>query len=451
MDSSCNHVRDISCNMIQFDLSNNANATYCSTCNKLMPNTLICYNELCICPSDIFHGLTGIYIYIDCSNIGLSFGDESGPTGPTGPVGPVVYNGPTGPTGFIGPIGQIGPTGPTGQIGIMGEMGPTGPTGQMGTVGEMGPTGQQGAMGEIGPIGLTGPTGSIGPTGQQGTMGEMGLIGPIGLTGPTGSIGPTGQQGTMGEMGLIGLIGPIGLTGPTGSIGPIGQQGTMGEMGLTGPTGQTGNVGETGPTGPIGATGSIGATGQMGTVGDVGPTGPTGTIGYTGPTGPSGNTFITNGLIYQSFVTAYSLSEQTLSLDEPIIFDTHSVIFGECLHEENTSDLWFWNQGNYMVSMNICSTERGQFSVIKNLNTVIPGGTVGINIGSAQTNITFLMLIEDTDLTEPIPTLLNKNGCRIQVVNTSSLTDTVTLYGSTITGNPIPQVTASITIIRMTP
>jgi hypothetical protein len=370
MDSSCIHVSDISFNMIQFDLSNNAKASYCSTCNKLQPNTLICYNELCICPSDIFHGLTGIYSYIDCSNIGLSFGDESGPTGPTGPtgpVGPVVYNGPTGPTGFIGPIGQIGPTG---------GMGPTG------------------------------------ATGQQGTMGEMG---PIGGMGPTGA---TGQQGTMGEMGPIGQIGPTGGMGPTGATG---QQGTMGEMG------------------PIGGMGPTGATGQQGT------------MGYTGPTGPSGNTFITNGLIYQSFITAYSLNEQTLSVDEPITFDTHSVIFGECLHEENTPDLWFWNLGNYMVSINICSNERGQFSVIKNLNSIIPGGTVGINTVYAQTNITFIMLIEDTDLTEPIPTLLNKLGCRIQVVNTSSLTDTVTLYGSTNTGNPMPQITASITIIRLTP
>ena len=58
MDNSCNQVRDISCNfaldiscnmnMIKVDLSNNTKATYCSTCNKLMPNTLICYNELCI-------------------------------------------------------------------------------------------------------------------------------------------------------------------------------------------------------------------------------------------------------------------------------------------------------------------------------------------------------------------------------------------------------------------
>ena len=307
MDNSCNQVRDISCNLIKIDLSSNVNMNYCKTCNKLMPNTFICYNELCICQTDLFNGLTGIYSYIDCSNSSFFFGNETGPTGPTG---------------FIGPIGQIGPTGPTGQQGSMGEMGPTGPIG------------------------------------------------------PTGLIGSTGQQGSAGEMG---------------------------------------------PTGPI------------------------------GPTGPVGNTFITNGLIYQSFITAYSMIEQILSVDEPITFDTHSIIFGECLHEENTPDLWFWNPGNYMVSMNICSTERGQFSVIKNLNSIIPGGTVGINIGSAQTNVTFIMLIEDTDLIEPIPTLLNKNGCRIQVVNTSSLTDTVTLYGSSTTGNPIPQITASITIIRLTP
>ena len=265
------------------------------------------------------------------------------------------------------------------------------------------------------------PTGPTGPVVYNGPTGPTGFIGPIGQIGPTG---PTGQQGSMGEAG------PIGVTGPTGYIGPTGQQGSIGEVGP---------IGVTGPTGPTGPTG------QQGSMGEVGP------IGVTGPTGPSGNTFITNGLIYQSFITAYSLSEQTLSVDEPIIFDTHSVIFGECLHEENTPDLWFWNPGNYMVSINICVNERGQFSVIKNLNSIIPGGTFGINTGSAQTNITFIMLIEDTDLTEPIPTLLGKNGCRIQLVNTSSLTNTVTLYGSAITGNPMPQITASITIIRMTP
>ena len=80
MDGSCNQVIDISCNMIEFDLSNNMkSATYCSICNKLMPNTLLCYNELCICPNDNFYGLTGIYTYIDCSNIGGFFGNETGP------------------------------------------------------------------------------------------------------------------------------------------------------------------------------------------------------------------------------------------------------------------------------------------------------------------------------------------------------------------------------------
>jgi hypothetical protein len=178
--------------------------------------------------------------------------------------------------------------------------------------------------------------------------------------------------------------------------------------------------------------------------------GPTGPQGSTGPKGDTGNTFITNGLIYQTFITAYSLTDQVLSVDEPIIFDTHSALFGDCLHIDNSPDIWLWKPGNYMVSIVICPIERCQFSFIKNTTTIIPGATFGVNALSSQTSITFIMLLEDTDFTEQVPSSTGNvlNGCRIQVVNTSSLTETVTLYSSS---NPMPQVTTSITIMRLTP
>ena len=136
-------------------------------------------------------------------------------------------------------------------------------------------------------------------------------------------------------------------------------------------------------------------------------------------------------------------------MDEPIIFDTHSALFGDCLHIDNSPDIWLWKPGNYMVSIVICPLEKCQFSFIKNTTTIIPGGTFGVNALSSQTSITFIMLLEDTDFTSQVPMTDNAlNGCRIQVVNTSSLTETVTLYSSS---NPMPQVTTSITIMRLTP
>ncbi len=245
--------------------------------------------------------------------------------------------------------------------------------------------------------------------------------------GPTGPTGPTGAVIYIGE------------TGPTGHIGPIGQ------IGPTGATGPTGEIGEKGEMGPTGYTGDIGPIGSMG---DMGPTGYTGEMG---PTGPVGNTFITNGLIYQTFVTAYSMIEQELSIDEPVVFDTHSTIFGDCMHEDNTSKLWFWKAGNYLVSIQLSPTEMCQFSLVKNSNTIMPGGTMGTQSSLAQLTNTFLILLEDEDFTEEIPNSASKYGCYLEIVNTSSTTETVSLYGSDTTGNPIPQISASTTIMQLTP
>ncbi len=391
-DISCNRAFDISCNTLRYELSGNINANYCSVCHKLLIDSIFFYGELCTCSLrlDKYVGLTGFSGYIDCSTIEL-FMSEVGPTGPTGF---------TGPTGSKGEPGVTGSTGPTGSVAFNG---PTGPTGYIGPIGQIGPTGP---------------------------MGEMGTAGP---TGPTGN---TGQIGTTGPMGEMGTAGP---TGPTGNTGQIGTTGSAGEMGATGPTGPAGEMGLTGPAGEMGPTGLKGDTGLIGP------------IGVTGPTGPAGNTFITNGLIYQTFVTAYSLTEQLLSVDEPIVFDTHSIIFGDCLHQENSPDIWLWKPGNYLIYIALCTNDKCQFSVIKNTNDIIPGGTFGVNIAYAQTNLSFLTLIEDTDFTEIVPNTTDNYGCRIQVVNTSSITENVRLYGSLSTGNPIPQVTSSITIIRMTP
>ncbi len=415
-DISCNRAFDISCNTLRYELSGNINANYCSVCHKLLIDSIFFYGELCTCSLrlDKYVGLTGFSGYIDCSTIEL-FMSEVGPTGPTGF---------TGPTGSKGEPGVTGSTGPTGSVAFNG---PTGPTGYIGPIGQIGPTGPMGEMGTAGPTGPTGNTGQIGTTGPAG---EMGTAGPTGPTGNTGQIGPTGP---MGEMGTA------GPTGPTGNTGQIGTTGSAGEMGATGPTGPAGEMGLTGPAGEMGPTGLKGDTGLIGP------------IGVTGPTGPAGNTFITNGLIYQTFVTAYSLTEQLLSVDEPIVFDTHSIIFGDCLHQENSPDIWLWKPGNYLIYIALCTNDKCQFSVIKNTNDIIPGGTFGVNIAYAQTNLSFLTLIEDTDFTEIVPNTTDNYGCRIQVVNTSSITENVRLYGSLSTGNPIPQVTSSITIIRMTP
>ena len=394
MDTSCNNLLDTSCNSIK--------ANYCIKCNKLLTDSIFFYGELCTCSLrlEMYNGFNWRSGYIDCSFIEYFMSDF----GPTGPAGPKGDTGNVGPTGLQGNKGEVVFNGPTGATGYIGPIGQIGPTGVQGIKGDAGPTGMHGNNGEIG---MTGPNG---PTGMQGINGEMGMPGP---TGPQGDIGPPGMQGNNGEMGMPGPTGPQGDIGPIGPIGPVGPNGMPGINGLNGPTGMQGKQGD------------------------------------TGPKGDSGNTFITNGLIYQTFITAYSLTDQVLSVDEPIIFDTHSALFGDCLHINNSPDIWLWKPGNYMVSIVICPLEKCQFSFIKNTTSIIPGGTFGVNATSSQTSITFIMLLEDNDFNSQVPMTDNVlNGCRIQVVNTSSLTETVTLYSSS---NPMPQITTSITIMRLTP
>lgn len=396
MDTSCNNLLDTSCNNLLDTSCNSIKANYCIKCNKLLTDSIFFYGELCTCSIrlEMYNGFKGMFGYMDCSFIEYSM-DDAGPTGPTGPAGQ---------------MGDMGPTGPKGEVVFNG---PTGATGYIGPIGQIGPTGMQGIKGDAG------------PTGMHGNNGEIGMTGPN---------GPTGMQGINGEMGMP------GPTGTQGDIGPPGMQGNNGEMGMPGPTGPKGDTGEIGPVGPNGMPGINGLNG---------PTGMQGKQGDTGPKGDSGNTFITNGLIYQTFITAYSLTDQVLSVDEPIIFDTHSALFGDCLHINNSPDIWLWKPGNYMVSIVICPLEKCQFSFIKNTTSIIPGGTFGVNATSSQTSITFIMLLEDNDFTSQVPMTDNVlNGCRIQVVNTSSLTETVTLYSSS---NPMPQITTSITIMRLTP
>jgi hypothetical protein len=440
---------DISCNRV-CDLSNNLTVNYCTKCTKILSESPIFNGEMCGCPLkiDSFIRFSEFMQYIDCSFI-ENFVLEPGPTGPTGPIGPVVYNGPIGPTGYFGPIGPIGATGPMGDIGPNGMTGPKGDSGTNGPTGpkgDIGTNGMTGPKGDIGPSGMTGPKGDIGPngfTGPKGDIGTNGPTGPKGDIGPSGMAGPKGDIGTNGPTGPKGDIGTNGMTGPKGDIGTNGPTGPKGDIGTNGMTGPTGDIGTNGPTGPKGDIGTNGMTGPKGDTGIVGPK------GDIGPTGPSGNTFITNGLIYQSFITAYSLTEQELSIDQPIVFDTHSVLFGDCIHNANSPDIWLWKPGNYMVSVGICPIDKCQFSIIKNTSSIIPGGTFGINSPmSSQANIMFIMLLEETDFTELIPNSNNNYGCRIQVVNTSSLTEITTLYSSP---NPMPQISATITIIRLTP
>ena len=236
----------------------------------------------------------------------------------------------------------------------------------------------------------------------------------------------------------------MGDTGDTGNIGDTGNTGATGDTGFTGATGLTGDTGDTGPLGPTGDTGDTGLTGFTGFTGDTGPLGPTGAIGpigVIGSTGPTG----TKGSLSNTFLNAYSVNEQKVQQNTAVIFENQTVMYGNCYHSPNTSQLWIWEPGFYQIYVSVYQLESGQFSLMKNGSIVIPGSTIGSLNASALNNICIIQVLPE-DIITSYTNSPNGIACQIELVNTSSRLPYVSLYGSQSTGNNIVQNTATISI-----
>ena len=160
-----------------------------------------------------------------------------------------------------------------------------------------------------------------------------------------------------------------------------------------------------------------------------------------GPTGPAGE----KGYLSNTSLNAYSVVEQKVEQNKPIIFEDHTFMYGNCYHSPNTSQIWIWEPGYYQIYVSIYQLESGQFSLMKNGSIIVPGSTVGSLNASALNNICIVQIL-DGDFTVPYPNSPTGMACQIELINTSSRLHYVTLYGSHSTGNSHPQNTATITI-----
>lgn len=223
--------------------------------------------------------------------------------------------------------------------------------------------------------------------------------------------------------------------GPQGHTGPQGIQGEQGPQGIQGEQGQQGPTGPEGSEGPQGIQGEQGPQGEPGQKGDQGPEGPQGEQGIPG----------INSATFSTFISVYSTTEQTISQNNPIVFDAHSYLFGDCNHLPNSSEIWVWKSGYYFISVNINEMEAGQFSIVKNGSTNLIGGTIGSLSGSS---LSTSLITEITDADINIPTEISPTGfaCKLQIINNSAQYLSITLYGSASTGNLIPQNSASFSI-----
>ena len=196
-------------------------------------------------------------------------------------------------------------------------------------------------------------------------------------------------------------------------------------------------IGPTGPTGPSAPQQLISATSR-----DMSLSGYTGTC----RPGPVGTQPARTG---QTFISVYSIIEQHVDQGKPILFDMHSAIYGYCFHEPNTSDIWIWKPGFYSISINVYSVDPMQLSLVKNETTIIPGTTTGSLTGLSAVSTTGIIYICINDMTMEKAYSPSGYGCKLQVVNNTTYTPYITLYGSTSSDSTIHQNTATFTIIRI--
>jgi hypothetical protein len=117
-----------------------------------------------------------------------------------------------------------------------------------------------------------------------------------------------------------------------------------------------------GPTGDKGDKGDQGEQGLTGPTGDKGDKGDQGVEGPTGPTGPVGP----QGSMSQTFITVYSITPQTIHLEQPVIYDAVLNQMGNIGLVPNTSKVYIWQPGYYYVSTLFHHIEACQFSLFLN-------------------------------------------------------------------------------------
>jgi hypothetical protein len=195
-----------------------------------------------------------------------------------------------------------------------------------------------------------------------------------------------------------------------------------------------------------GPTGPMGPPGPMGPMGPPGPMGISGEIGPIGPTGPS----ITSIDYEKTYLSICSMKEQYILVDEPIVFEEQTAVMGDCMHIDENPEIYVWKSGHYLVNINIYTLSPCQFSIIKNMLYIVKGSTIGGISGSLQNTHTFIINITEDDMISDYSGSPTGKSCILHVVNSSSITRGISLYGSTTTGTPIPQITASFTMVCIT-
>jgi hypothetical protein len=163
----------------------------------------------------------------------------------------------------------------------------------------------------------------------------------------------------------------------------------------------------------------------------------TGCVGPTGPPGPLlpfSNTFI----------CLNRETEQILSKEDPIIWTSNQIKVGDINNDVNTSGIFIWRPGYYIVYYNLYHQQPCQFSLFKN-GVVINGSTINSSTGSSQNSSFLIVRIDSADFICDEPLSPTGRAVKIEVINHTSTVSNIQL----VVLNGKPQVVATISVVLL--
>lgn len=164
--------------------------------------------------------------------------------------------------------------------------------------------------------------------------------------------------------------------------------------------------------------------------------------GAPGPAGPPGN-------ICDTFLSVYNTKHQQVLKNTAIVFESNNSVEGFCAHDQASSQIHIWKTGFYYVYTNIYHIEGCLFSLRKNMNSIVPGSTIGSLTGSSQNSSVVILQVTADDICVPCPYSPDNKACLLEVYNNTPYIPFVTLYDSSGLGYSVPQINATLTIFLL--
>jgi hypothetical protein len=176
----------------------------------------------------------------------------------------------------------------------------------------------------------------------------------------------------------------------------------------------------------------------------MGPTGPQGPTGEKGDKGDQGVTGAT-GSMSQTFISVYSITSQTVVVENPIIYDAILNQMGNIGFLPFTSKIYIWQPGYYYVSSTFHHIEPCQFALFLNGNMY--GFPYSSSTGATHSYNDKIIKITMADMINE--TSLSSSGFAacLEVYNHSSFNPNIILNNPA--GSAPNDITANINVILL--